>query len=424
MKRVSYTKLSLVPAKSKRVNIPPVKLPVECIEFLNSSIADKLSTYSAEIAAARENMEPVKWVRVSSAPRPANPFCLEPISDNPRETNASGNSNKRICVSPAVSQPHPFVLAHASIQPVPASMPPAVAVSASIQPPAPAPPPPHMLLSIAGRDDNPFAGTVISRHVKTKRETITRDMQLQFVNKLWLTADEIQAVQAHAQRSPAWFEARKGRISGSVVSNITGENPFTRPDGLLREKLWGSFRGNEATRYGTWHEPVAEYVHVIACQTRDPLSTIAFPGLIISGEFPWLSYSADGIVSSGSSSFLAEYKCPFKQSFYSGKKKGDANLPVYYRSQVQFGMMLLDLPLCEFLVWTPRATRIERYTRDDNYCKWMIKKVNDFYFQRYLPLLVAQEMGWLPHGVINANDVCDVEPITVEDALNTKPATY
>ena len=391
MKRVSYTKLSLVPVKSTRADVPPVKMPVESVVFLNHTIAEQLAQYSPNIAAARESMEPIKRIRESNTatPRQDNPFCLEP---GVTKTGSDNDHNKRICVRTVVS--------------------------------APAPAPAAMLRSIEGRDDNPFVGTVLSPCVKTKRETITRAMQLQFVKKLWLTSEEIMKIQTFSQRSPEWFEARKGRISGSVVSNITGENPFTRPDGLLREKLWGNFRGNEATRYGTWHEPVAEYVHTIACQQRDPLATIAFPGLIVSAEYPWLSYSADGIVTSGSGdSFLAEYKCPFKQTFYSGKKRGDANIPVYYRSQVQFGMMLLNLPNCEFVVWTPRATRIERYAHDAAYCKWMVKKVNDFYFQRYLPSLVAQEMGWLPHGVINASEVCDVETVTMEDALSTKPVS-
>ena len=62
------------------------------------------------------------------------------------------------------------------------------------------------------------------------------------------------------QRSPEWFEARKGKITGSRIAGILGVSPFQTPDSVMREMVreWHGlppeFTGNIATRWGEDHE--------------------------------------------------------------------------------------------------------------------------------------------------------------------------
>src|SRR5436190_3343406 len=90
-------------------------------------------------------------------------------------------------------------------------------------------------------------------------------------------------------------------------------------------------------------------------------------GLIVSKDNPWLGYSPDGIVFENNKPFkLIEIKCP-----YEGKKKGinevinsikwltkendQLSLKKHhsYYAQVQIGMAVLNLPLTDFVIYTP-----------------------------------------------------------------------
>jgi putative phage-type endonuclease len=469
-RRVVCSKLSFG-TKRKYADIPKVMHPVSSVEFKNDTISEELRAFESLIATARTSMEPVKPIfrteshtqytttatrfettnslkkqRVSgthpftlaSENTKAHPFTL--ASENTKAhpfTLATGNNVAPTSIVTAhpftlatgnnvaptsIVTAHPFTLATGNnVAPTPlATAHPFTLATGNTVAPTSLSAAIHLLPTAASFSVAESATT--TNKLVHARPKITQEMQLDFIRKLWMTKEQIAATKLCEQRSPEWFAARNGRISGSIVSNITGENPFMRPDALLRDKLWGNFRGNEATRYGTWHEPVAEYVHTIACRKKDPASTLEFPGLVVSADRPWLSYSPDGIVHFGNAvSILAEYKCPFKKTFYKGKKPGEANIPIYYRSQIQFGMMLLDLPSCDFLVWTPTETRIERYNRDYAYCAWMSAKVSRFYFERYLPALIAKNNGWLPFNTTDVESVCDVTYITETDALRTKP---
>ena len=59
------------------------------------------------------------------------------------------------------------------------------------------------------------------------------------------------------QRSDLWLQARKNSITASQFGSAIGLNPYNSPDQMLIEKLWIPFRGNEATHWGTYHEPDA-----------------------------------------------------------------------------------------------------------------------------------------------------------------------
>ena len=65
------------------------------------------------------------------------------------------------------------------------------------------------------------------------------------------------------QRSPEWFEARKSKVTGSMVGAILGINPWSTPEDAMRTMVrshFGAeseFTGNIATEYGVINEPNA-----------------------------------------------------------------------------------------------------------------------------------------------------------------------
>lgn len=65
------------------------------------------------------------------------------------------------------------------------------------------------------------------------------------------------------QQSKKWFEARVGRVTGSVVGAILGVDPWRGPDDVMRTMVrdaYGAekeFKGNVATEYGNKHEEKA-----------------------------------------------------------------------------------------------------------------------------------------------------------------------
>ena len=115
--------------------------------------------------------------------------------------------------------------------------------------------------------------------------------------------------------------------------------------------------------------------------------------------------TADGKV------ILLEIKCPFKGCLYVAKSDKFPNIPVYYRSQIQYGMWLLGVQHCDFYVWTKSCSRLERYNRDDVYIAWMLTQINKFYFESYLPCMVAKKFGYLPAGSVDVHQVCEVETV-------------
>lgn len=62
------------------------------------------------------------------------------------------------------------------------------------------------------------------------------------------------------QRTPEWYSARKGRITGSNAGAALGLNKYKTQADLIRQMVReyhdapSEFTGNEATDYGTQHE--------------------------------------------------------------------------------------------------------------------------------------------------------------------------
>lgn len=236
-----------------------------------------------------------------------------------------------------------------------------------------------------------LASSTLGDEILDKRNlfVLTRAMQQQFLDTLAVTEEDVQRIMRYDQRTPEWHEARKGRMTGSICGAVVGHNFFKKPAEVLKDLLWSTFTGNEATKWGTDHEAIA----AVRYENHTDYE-VDYPGLVINRHKPWIAYSPDGVVKETPKGerVLLEIKCPFKKKVY-------GRIPNYYFDQIQYGAHLMGCPVIDFFVWTPTACKLERFAYEPAYCEeFLIPTVERFYFRRFLPLYLLQQHGLLPEG--------------------------
>ena len=103
-------------------------------------------------------------------------------------------------------------------------------------------------------------------------------------------------------------------------------------------------------------------------------------GLVVHDKWSWLAFSSDGEANSLGDKYLIEIKCP---------KAPYTEIPKYYYEQVTFGMQLLGLEYCDFIVWTPEHFSIKRFAFNADYWEsYMFPRMEDFYMNKFLPAAV------------------------------------
>lgn len=174
------------------------------------------------------------------------------------------------------------------------------------------------------------------------------------------------------QLSDEWFKARaKISITGSMVGAILLDekgktlSPFMSYEDALRMKVRdrlgaeSEFSGNIATRWGQDNEDKAkaEYEKITGNLVFDA-------GFFIHPHITFLGASPDGLVDRDG---LIEIKCPFSKVV-----KPLSEQPHYY-AQIQLQLHVTGRKWCDFFVWTPEKTHLERVNIDKswldiNYC--------------------------------------------------------
>jgi hypothetical protein len=294
-------------------------------------------------------------------------------------------------------------------------------------------------------------GIKILTYMQHPLNSLTTEEQV-FLDDLRISPKQSTEISNYEQKSSAWLKSRQGRLTGSNFGAAVCHNPYKSRKELLIDLLWRTFKGNEATEYGTRNEPVAceayrkflentvktrvqrmftkkfmissaslreymwKYFH-----TPNETVQIRHPGLMISPERFYLGVSPDGIVCvpflyGALLEFLLEIKCPFSMksqlSFY------DHCIPVYYYDQIQGTMGLQTLPFCHFVIWTPSHTRIAQYNFDVNYwISYLSPQLDFFYFNYYLPNMLLKRQGKLIPGSLTQAD----NTVGTETSNNSSP---
>jgi putative phage-type endonuclease len=155
------------------------------------------------------------------------------------------------------------------------------------------------------------------------------------------------SLQTPEQRSAEWLEARRDKLTGSIIDTIIGNNPYQSAESVLLVKAGKPdiFTGNQATAHGTLYEPEA-----IEKYSARYNRVVLGCGLIPHPTHPLLAHSPDGLsfASDGvGEPVLLEVKCPLTRKIKPGV------VPEYYKGQVQMGMDLFGLPACHFVQYRP-----------------------------------------------------------------------
>lgn len=183
------------------------------------------------------------------------------------------------------------------------------------------------------------------------------------------------------QRSPEWFEARRGKLTGSNIGAALGVNPWKKQDDLIRQMAReyhgaeSEFVGNVATEYGTAHEHLA----LLDYEMRTGV-TVTDCGFFVHPEFDWLGASPDGLIGDNG---LIEIKCPYGlRNEANPEFKSLAEQPHYY-AQVQIELACTGRQWCDFYQWTPNGEVLEVIDYDAQWFDENLPALEAFY-KRFL----------------------------------------
>lgn len=261
-----------------------------------------------------------------------------------------------------------------------------------------------------------------------------------------------QHIGSNGEANPHWLEARKHRITGSVVGSIANLNPYLSATELLEELVWPSFSSNACTLYGNEHEDDVQAAFLSYCNS--PLfsechsgGSITNTGLCVSTVIGqgWAAMSPDGLLTlqkgqDRKCSALLEYKAPYNQrlktqidnenlypvaNLPAGYVQAglEAPIPPQYFAQIQWGMGLLGLPRCFFTVWAPARTsdgnsirlvsdkecvrivatpygliQVTEIFFDSVFFEDLLQRASSFWKGRYVPSIVLKMEGVLEKG--------------------------
>lgn len=180
------------------------------------------------------------------------------------------------------------------------------------------------------------------------------------------------------QRSQEWFDARKGRVTGSMVGAILGLDPNCTREEAMRRMVRAyhgapsEFKGNIATQWGVTHEDEAKekFERITDIEVK-PASFVVHPTI------PWLGASPDGYVGDDA---LLEIKCPF------GLRYNEAPVPFksvdqqrHYHAQMQVQMFVTGREWCKFFQWTPNDHKLDIVMFDQSWIDENLPKLEAFY---------------------------------------------
>lgn len=190
------------------------------------------------------------------------------------------------------------------------------------------------------------------------------------------------------QRTPEWYEARKGRVTASSGGAILGLSPYQSREDVLRAMVRDTlgaereFVGNVATQHGTFHEDGA--------RSEFEMET----GLTVEkcGFFEyedWLGASPDGLIGHDG---LWECKSPYwlrKNQHPDLLFRPISEQPHYY-AQVQIQMLCTGRTYCEFYQWAPHGSMEELVYYSPTWINENLPVLRQFHAE-YLDALKAPE---------------------------------
>jgi putative phage-type endonuclease len=177
------------------------------------------------------------------------------------------------------------------------------------------------------------------------------------------------------QRTPEWFNQRKGRVTGSNVAAILGDDPYRAADDVLRAMVRdyhgveSEFPDNPAMAWGRANE--ANAIGLFELSTGLDVKKCGF--------FPyndWLGASPDGLIGDDT---ILEFKCPY------GIRNKPAPVPfkrldqTHYYGQIQIEMLASGRTKAIFAQWTPHGEYVEHVKKDQAWLDFYLWELRSFY---------------------------------------------
>ena len=181
------------------------------------------------------------------------------------------------------------------------------------------------------------------------------------------------------QRSPEWFDDRRGKFTGSQFPTLMSGQETEGYKGYIREKAWERLTGktvqsftNEAMLHGINTEPQARSYYEFVADAE-----VVEVGFIVHADFPYVGVSPDGLVGDKG---MIEIKCPQPKTHieYLAAKK----LPAKYRWQVQGQLWVANREWADFVSFHPDCehqliVRVEASMKDWDALKERAEIAND-----------------------------------------------
>lgn len=179
------------------------------------------------------------------------------------------------------------------------------------------------------------------------------------------------------QRTPEWFEARRGRVTGSQVGALLGLSPFITERQAFRNLVRdmhgmpSEFSGNVATEYGSFHEEGAKAEYIM--ETGNEVQGVGF---VVHGD--WLGASPDGLIDNTG---LLEIKCPFGQRDKNPPEFKSIDDQPHYYAQIQVQLFCTNRAWCDFFQWSPHGTKLEVVQRNEDWLAENLPKLHNIWEQ-------------------------------------------
>lgn len=237
----------------------------------------------------------------------------------------------------------------------------------------------------------------------------------EYKNQMSLSESEIERIQVETKdqandTTGTWFNLRRSRITSSNFGVVCKRRQSTPVGNLVKTLLYSSSTINSPSlRWGQENEDLARRSYLQEMEKLGKKISIEKIGLIISNEKPHLSCSPDNFVvdySADPSEGIVEYKCPYSarhltpaqscaqlKNFCSKNVNENLELKTNhnYYYQIQGVMAITRRKWCDFVIWTPKGTSIERIQANHKFWLEMVPKLDSFWNKAVLPELAAPE---------------------------------
>ena len=273
-------------------------------------------------------------------------------------------------------------------------------------------------------DDTPAARRAYNRYDNgISPDEVTDDLpseQLQqlcqdfYKTKVAITGDKAKEIELKTRQqsnSVQWLAERRMRITASTTGSIAKMRATTKKAKKVKELLYNTFRGNQATQYGLAKEEETTIQYTTYQQQNGhPDLKVDICGLCVSTANPWLAASPDGFILDPSESEhslgLLEMKNPYSvrektlaeastaPSFCLEEDKSSPNgyklkNKHNYYYQVQCQLYCTGRMWCDFVLRTNKDLHIERIYYKESWWTGQLEKLRKFYFSALLPELAS-----------------------------------